>query len=104
MENQPSLSARFIWDNSATYARVTGPYIAVAKPWTIRIAKSCSGVSTTPYMNGIPVKNVVPTRSQVRLPQRSDNKPIKGLNTIPVRVETATIKPRKISLAPRDAA
>ena len=45
-ENQPMRSARLTRDISATYAMVTGPYIAVARPWTTRTAKSCSGVDT----------------------------------------------------------
>ena len=46
----------------------------------------------------------VPTRIHAHRPHRSDRTPINGFNTMPVSVETETMKPRRTSPAPSVAA
>ena len=52
----------------------------------------------------MPAKRQRAASIQIRLPIRSDSAPIKGLATMPVQVETATIIPTSISPAPIAAA
>ena len=61
------------------------------------------GVNET-VEEGVMAKNAIPASSQPRRPQRSDNMPIAGFSTIPVRVDTDTIKPKNVASAPRLAA
>ncbi len=52
----------------------------------------------------MPANRQSPTSSQIRRPQRSDSAPISGFSSMPVTVETATMVPTAIWLAPMAAA
>jgi len=46
----------------------------------------------------------VPIKNQIQRPHLSESIPNKGLNSIPVKVEAETIKPKKVAFAPKPAA
>jgi hypothetical protein len=88
----------------ATYARLTGPNIAVEMPWKSLTKINSWSVVMNWYKNGIPENIRVATNNHIFLPHLSESIPKSGFSNIPVIVETETIKPIITSPAPIEAA